>query len=94
MLSDATVPLRCGSDTHSHCAGGNKPKEAAQDAAEAAKSAVPAEPQQAAKDAVSAAKDNLPEPPKDIQNPIQNLLSGTSFPLCNEYPACYWGTPG
>ena len=43
---------------------------------------MPAEPQQAAKDAASAAKDSLPEPPKDLQNPIQNLFSGTSSALC------------
>ena len=78
---------------HCHHAGGNKPKEAAQDAAEAAKSAVPAEPQQAAKDAVSAAKDNLPEPPKDIQNPIQSLFTGTPFPLCNGVPWLPANTP-
>lgn len=64
-------------------AGGSKPKEAAQDAADAAKSALPAEPQQAAKDAASAAKDSLPEPPKDLQNPIQNFFSGTAPCLCN-----------
>ena len=54
--------------------GGSKPQEAAQDAASAVKSAVPAEPKEAAKDAVNAAKDSLPEPPKDIPNALQNLF--------------------
>ena len=54
--------------------GGSKPQEAAQDAASAVKSAVPAEPKEAAKDAVNAAKDSLPEPPKDTPNPLQNLF--------------------
>ena len=54
--------------------GGSKPQEAAQDAASAVKSAVPAEPKEAAKDAASAAKDSLPEPPKDIPNPFQSIF--------------------
>ncbi len=79
MLLDARVLCSMIATQCMFYSGGNKPKEAAQNAAEAAKSALPAEPQQAAKDAVSAAKDNLPEPPKDLQNPIQNLFSGTPF---------------
>lgn len=58
--------------------GGNKPQEAAQDAAASVKSALPDKPEEAAKDAASAAKDSLPEPPKDIQNPFQNLFGGDS----------------
>ena len=62
--------------------GGSKPQEAAQDAASAVKSAVPAEPKEAAKDAVSAAKDSLPEPPKDIPNPLQNLFGKLNDSFC------------
>ena len=62
--------------------GGSKPQEAAQDAASAVKSAVPAEPKEAAKDAVNAAKDSLPEPPKDIPNPLQNLFGDFIDTFC------------
>ena len=60
--------------------GGDKPNEAAQDAASAVKSALPNEPKQAAKDAASAVKDNLPEAPS---NPFKGFFSGEQA-----YQAC------
>ncbi len=54
-------------------AGGNKPQEAAQDAASSVKAAIPDEPKQAAKDAATAAKDSLPEAPS---NPFKGFFSG------------------
>ena len=59
-----------------HVAGGNKPQEAAQDAASAVKSVLPDEPKQAAQDAASAAKQATPEAPKDIPNPFSGFFSG------------------